>query len=148
MVVGTLRDQLFYPLRDNPRVPDEQLREILEQVNLADLPEKIGGFDVEIDWAKTLSLGEQQRIAFARVLLARPRFVALDEATSALDLENEENLYQLLTKTSITLISISHRPTTLKFHQRVLELSDSGTWTLHQADEYHFADEASEQLSP
>lgn len=144
MVVGTLRDQLFYPLRDNRRVSDEQLRKILEDVNLADLPDKLGGFNVEIDWAKTLSLGEQQRIAVARVLLAQPRFVALDEATSALDLENQERLYRLLRDAGITMISISHRPTTLKFHQLVLELSDSATWELFQAKDYEFATETVE----
>jgi vitamin B12/bleomycin/antimicrobial peptide transport system ATP-binding/permease protein len=144
MVVGTLRDQLFYPHRDNRRVPNSQLAELLQQVNLPDLPEKIGGFDVEIDWAKTLSLGEQQRIAFARVLLARPRFVALDEATSALDLDNEEDLYQRLAATNITMISISHRPSTLKFHELVLELTDPDGWKLHQAEDFHFGDEVRE----
>lgn len=140
MIMGTLREQMFYPSRDNPRVLEKHLREVLKQVNLPDLPERVGGFQVEIDWSKTLSLGEQQRIAFARVLLARPRFVALDEATSALDLENEDRLYQLLADNHITMLSISHRPTTLKFHQQVLELSDSG-WELSKAEDYHFSDE-------
>jgi putative ATP-binding cassette transporter len=140
MIMGTLREQMFYPSRDNPRVLEKYLREILEQVNLADLPERVGGFRVEIDWSKTLSLGEQQRIAFARVLLARPRFVALDEATSALDIENEERLYNLMADANITMLSISHRPTTLKFHQLVLELSDSG-WELFKVEDYHFSDE-------
>lgn len=142
MIMGTLREQMFYPSRDNPRVPEKHLRAILEQVNLPDLPERVGGFNTEIDWSKTLSLGEQQRIAFARVLLARPRFVALDEATSALDLENEDRLYQLMADANVTMLSISHRPTTLKFHQLVLELTDSG-WEIFKAEDYHFADETS-----
>ena len=144
MVAGTLRDQLFYPFRDDIRLSDAQLRGILEQVNLPDLADRIGGFNKEIDWTKTLSLGEQQRIAFARVLLARPRFVALDEATSALDVENEERLYQLLSRTDVTMISISHRPTTIKFHQLVLELSDSGGWNLYPTNDYLAAQEAAE----
>jgi putative ATP-binding cassette transporter len=141
MVVGTLRDQLFYPLSDRHGVSDQQLQEVLEQVNLADLPEKVGGFNVEIEWSKTLSQGEQQRIAFARVLLAKPRFVALDEATSALDIDNEELLYERLQSTGITMISISHRPTTLKFHQLVLELTESDSWKLYNAEDFHFGDE-------
>lgn len=136
MVAGTLREQLFYPQRDNPRIPDEQLRDILTEVNLADLPDRIGGFQVEVDWAKTLSLGEQQRIAFARVVLAQPHFVVLDEATSALDVENEERLYQLISQSGMTMISISHRDTTLKYHQLVLELQESARWELHPIDRY------------
>jgi putative ATP-binding cassette transporter len=78
------------------------------------------------------------------VLLARPRFVALDEATSALDLENEDRMYQLMIDHNITLVSISHRPTTLKFHQLVLELTGTDTWKLHPAEEFHFGDEDAE----
>lgn len=138
MVVGTLRNQLFYPHRDDPRIRDEQLETILEQVNLPNLAKRSGGFREEIDWTKTLSLGEQQRIAFARVLLAKPKYVVLDEATSALDIENEEALYQLMSDQDITIISISHRPTTLKFHKYVLELKDNGAWELHDAEQYSF----------
>jgi putative ATP-binding cassette transporter len=147
MIMGTLREQLMYPFRDNPRIPEKQLRAVLEQVNLSDLPERVGGFRVEIDWAKTLSLGEQQRIAFARVLLARPRFVSLDEATSALDLENEERLYQLISDAKITMISISHRPSTLKFHDLVLELTESN-WEIFKAGEYRFAEEENRAAKP
>jgi putative ATP-binding cassette transporter len=138
MVVGTLRNQLFYPHRDNPRVTDAQLQAILERVNLADLAERSGGFRAEVDWTKTLSLGEQQRIAFARVLLTKPKYVVLDEATSALDLENEEALYQLMSDQDITIISISHRPTTLKYHKYVLELKENGVWELLDAEQYAF----------
>jgi putative ATP-binding cassette transporter len=138
MVVGTLRNQLFYPHRDDPRISDAQLQAILEKVNLPDLAERSGGFRAEMDWTKTLSLGEQQRIAFARVLLAKPKYVVLDEATSALDLDNEEALYQLLCDQDITIISISHRPTTLKFHKYVLELKENGVWELLDAEHYSF----------
>lgn len=138
MVVGTLRNQLFYPLTDNPRISDVQLQATLAQVNLPDLAERIGGFNAEVDWSKTLSLGEQQRVAFARALLASPRFLVLDEATSALDIENEEHLYRLISNLGITLLSISHRPTTLKFHQQVLELQGEGGWELFRAENYRF----------
>jgi putative ATP-binding cassette transporter len=62
----------------------------------------------------------------------------LDEATSALDTENEENLYRQLAETSTTLVSISHRPSVLKYHQQVLELSGNGKWQLYPASEYEF----------
>jgi vitamin B12/bleomycin/antimicrobial peptide transport system ATP-binding/permease protein len=138
MIVGTLRNQLFYPNKDNKRVTNAELQSILELVNLPDVAERYGGFEEHVDWGKTLSLGEQQRIAFARVLLARPRYVMLDEATSALDIENEENLYQLLYDTSITMISVSHRPSTLKFHENVLEILEDGKWQLHKAEDFNF----------
>lgn len=138
MVVGSLRNQLFYPNPDNPRITDKQLQQILEEVNLPDLAERSGGFHERTDWTRILSLGEQQRVAFARVLLAKPRYVILDEATSALDIENEERLYQLVLDQGITIVSISHRPGTLKFHDSVLELKENGAWSLHKAAKFEF----------
>jgi putative ATP-binding cassette transporter len=85
-----------------------------------------------------LSVGEQQRLAFARVLLSDAPYVMLDEATSALDVENEESLYRQLAETSTTFVSISHRATVLKYHQQVLELTGSGHWQLYPASTYQF----------
>jgi len=79
------------------------LKQALEQVNLADLNERFGGFDAEQDWADVLSLGEQQRLTFARLLLSKPNYAIL-EATSALDLDNEERLYQHLQAISTTFL--------------------------------------------
>ncbi|MFN8739810.1 MAG: ABC transporter ATP-binding protein/permease [Pirellula sp.] len=126
MIIGTLRSQLQYP-NDN-RCTDEELIEVLEDVNLADLPDRFGGLDIESDWGKILSLGEQQRVAFARVLIAKPRYVILDEATSALDSKNEDQLYQKLLDSGATLISVSHRLNILKFHKHVLNLIGDGRW--------------------
>ncbi len=86
-----------------------------------------------------LSVGEQQRLAFARVLLARPRFAVLDEATSALDPANEASLYRLLLETRTTLVSVAHRATILRYHKQVLELTGDGEWKLHRADDYRFS---------
>jgi putative ATP-binding cassette transporter len=126
MIIGTLRSQLQYP-NDN-RCTDQELFNVLEDVNLADLPERFGGLDIESDWGKILSLGEQQRVAFARVLIAKPRYVILDEATSALDSKNEDKLYQKLLDSGATLISVSHRLNILKFHKHVLNLIGDGRW--------------------
>lgn len=135
MVLGSLRDQLLYPNLDC-RTSDEQLHHALEQVNLANLTERVGGFDVELNWADVLSLGEQQRLAFARLLLAQPQYAILDEATSALDLANEQRLYQQLRETATTFISVGHRPSLLKYHDYVLELKGDSSWSLTPIKDY------------
>ncbi|MBE9200111.1 MULTISPECIES: ABC transporter ATP-binding protein/permease [unclassified Nodularia (in: cyanobacteria)] len=135
MVLGSLRSQLLYPNPDND-ILESKMRHVLEEVNLAELPERVGGFDVELDWANVLSLGEQQRLAFARLLLSMPSYVILDEATSALDLANEKNLYQQLKAKETTLISVGHRPSLLQYHEYVLELDGSSNWRLLPMEEY------------
>jgi putative ATP-binding cassette transporter len=85
-----------------------------------------------------LSVGEQQRMAFARVLVHAPRIVILDEATSALDSGNESALYSRLRDTGATLISIAHRPAVLRHHTHVLHLLGDGAWRLHEAHAFRF----------
>lgn len=131
MVLGTLRDQLLYP-NTHLEVEDEHLKQVLEQVNLAGLDERFGGFDAEQDWADVLSLGEQQRLTFARLLLNKPKYAILDEATSALDLGNEERLYQHLREKGTTFLSVGHRSTLASYHQSLLELSQDKTWQIKQ----------------
>ena len=137
MLLGSLRSQLLYP---NPEraVTDNELRELLEKVRLSDLADRFGGLEVEMDWQKVLSIGEQQRLAFARLLLTRPRFAILDEATSALDIPNEEHLYRQLAEIATTVVSVGHRSTILKFHAQVLELTGDGGWQAHQVADYRF----------
>jgi len=129
MIMGSLRDQLLYPNMDQ-EIDEENLKEVLRQVNLADLDERFGGFDSIEDWGDVLSLGEQQRLTFARILLNRPDFAILDEATSALDLANEAKLYDHLQHTGTTYISVGHRESLNKYHQNVLELAEDHTWNL------------------
>jgi putative ATP-binding cassette transporter len=129
MIMGSLRDQLLYPNTDQ-EVDDEALKEALKQVNLADLDERFGGFDAVEDWGDVLSLGEQQRLTFARILLNRPDFAILDEATSALDLANEAKLYDHLQHTGTTYISVGHRESLNEYHQNVLELAEDHSWEL------------------
>jgi len=140
MVLGTLRDQLLYPKLD-VKISDETLRAVLVEVNLADLPEKVGGFDTELDWADMLSLGEQQRLAFARLILVRPRYAFLDEATSALDLRNEARLYERLRQTSSLFVSVGHRPSLVDYHDRVLTLDGDQGWRVLPAAEYASGEE-------
>ncbi len=137
MLLGSLRSQLLYPLREQ-EIADEELLRLLEKVNLPDLAARFDGLDAELDWAKVLSVGEQQRIAFARVLLSAPRYAILDEATSALDIANENSLYRQLAGSGTTLISVGHRPSILKYHPQVLELTGDGGWKLYAASDYCF----------
>jgi putative ATP-binding cassette transporter len=135
MILGSLRSQLLYP-NSSSEVDEEKLRRVLASVNLADLPERLGGFDADLDWAEILSLGEQQRLAFARLLLTEPRYAILDEATSALDLDNEQHLYEQLQATKTTFVSVGHRVSLVKYHQQVLELLGDGSWRLVSTEEY------------
>jgi putative ATP-binding cassette transporter len=135
MLLGSLRDQLIYPRFEN-KIAEAELRKVLCTVHLEDLPERVGGFDVELDWADILSLGEQQRLAFARLLINRPAYAVLDEATSALDIANEANLYMCLQKLDINYISVGHRSSITDFHDRVLELQADNHWRLLSVEEY------------
>jgi putative ATP-binding cassette transporter len=137
MILGDLRSQLHYPMKDR-RFSDQELLAVLKAVNLSGVAERFGGLDVELDFSKVLSLGEQQRLAFARLLLGKPRYAILDEATSALDVENEENLYSQIDAATTTLVSVSHRSTVLKYHSQVLELDGLGGWRLCLAGDYRF----------
>lgn len=132
MSLGTLRNQLLYPHSD-AQVTDAALQAVLEQVNLPELIHRVGGLDIEMNWPDVLSLGEQQRVAFARLLLAKPRYAILDEATSALDVKNEQHLYGVLANGGTTFISVGHRPTLRKYHKNVLELTGDGGWRLFDA---------------
>jgi len=123
MLLGTLREQFTYP---TAKATDQEIQAMIELVGLpADLVQRQGGWDVE---PKGLSLGEQQRVAFARLLLTRPKYAILDEATSALDIGLEEHLYHLLRQSGVTFISVGHRPSVIKFHDGVLELTGEGGW--------------------
>jgi putative ATP-binding cassette transporter len=135
MLLGNLRDQLRYPQLEMA-VSDAALQQMLETVRLADLAARMGGFDVVLDWADVLSLGEQQRLAFARLLIHRPGFAVLDEATSALDPENEAHLYGTLKAMGIHYISVGHRPSLLDYHTRVLELIDGDHWRVLPVEAY------------
>ena len=133
MIVGSLRDQMIYPNMEI-EASDEELKAILQQINLPDLDERFGGFDAEEDWSSVLSLGEQQRLTFARLLLNKPQYAILDEATSALDLSNEASLYQQLQHLETTFLSVGHRSTLTNYHERTLKLAADTTWELSKSE--------------
>ena len=141
MLLGSLREQLCYP-QSTERFSDGQLRHVLEEVRLPDLVHRYPDLDIKQDWPRLLSLGEQQRLAFARLLLNSPRFVVLDEATSALDVNTEKRLYELLVQREMAFVSVGHRPTLKEYHDTVLELDGSGAWRLLPAASYIFGQQA------
>lgn len=131
--LGNLRAVVSYPAAEGD-IADRQLRDVLAKVALAHLRDRL---DQVRDWAKVLSPGEQQRIAFARILLTRPRAVFLDEATSALDPGLEYSLYQLL-RTELpetVVVSVSHRNTVEPHHEQQLALLGGGAWRVGKVGE-------------
>ena len=117
--MGTSAEAASYPLETADK---ETLSPLLMECGLSHLMEKP---DTEADWSHILSLGEQQKLAFVRVFLRKPKWVFLDEATSAMDEETEEKMYRLLTALpGTTVISIGHRSTLDKWHDRVLRIEN------------------------
>jgi vitamin B12/bleomycin/antimicrobial peptide transport system ATP-binding/permease protein len=130
--LGNLRAVVSYPSKEGS-IDDETLRRMLDKVALHHLVNRL---DEVLDWAKVLSPGEQQRIAFARILLTKPKAAFLDEATSALDEGLEFMLYQLV-RTELPdtiLVSVSHRTTVSQHHTHELELLGDGEWRLGRVE--------------
>jgi len=126
--LGDLRTLVSYPARSGD-IADERIRDVLTRVSLPHLRDRL---DEEQDWAKVLSPGEQQRVAFARVVLSRPKAVFFDEATSALDEGLALAMYELL-RTELpdtTVVSVSHRSSLEQQHHQHLELLGQGAWRL------------------
>lgn len=129
--LGTLRRALIYPSAEKNSPSDEKLAETLRLVELPALTDKLDAAD---DWSRILSLGEQQRLAFARVLLSKPDYIFLDEATSALDEPREVEMYELLRRElpAVTIVSVGHRSTLFKLHDVELNLDGSGNYKIRE----------------
>jgi putative ATP-binding cassette transporter len=126
--LGDLRSVVCYPSPPDA-FDDDTIRAALNSVTLGHLGSQL---DTVADWAKVLSPGEQQRVAFARILLARPRAVFLDEATSALDAGQEFAVYSILRQQlpDCIVVSVSHRDSVNGHHDRQLALLGDGRWEL------------------
>nr|AJQ20610.1 ABC Acyl Transporter [Salvia miltiorrhiza] len=150
MVLGTLRQQLLYPTWSDATTPNsdtanpngsppflmlaqdmdarvempstDDLIQVLEDVRLGYILSRFS-LDSTYEWSSVLSIGEQQRLAYARLLLSKPNLVLLDESTSALDEANEAHLYQLIAASGITFVSVGHRRTLYEHHKNVLHIS-------------------------
>lgn len=128
--LGTLKRALIYPRSEEETrsISNERLKEVLSEVGLPELGSKL---ELTDDWSRILSLGEQQRLAFARVLLSEPTILFLDEATSALDEPREREMYELLRKKfpALTVVSVGHRSTLFEQHDLELAL-DGGAYSI------------------
>jgi len=91
--------------------------------------ERMGGLDVERDWDNALSLGEQQLLSVARVVLAAPRFVFLERPRATLGAAHADQVLSLLRERSITYLTLGDGGDRLGDHDFVLELADDGGWT-------------------
>ena len=127
MVQGNLRAQLVYP-RNEEGADDQLIAQALGKVNFSEVLDRVDGdFDRIVDWTNILSLGEQQRVSFARIFLRKPQLAFLDEATSSLDEDNERELYLRLRELGISFVSIGHRSTLKAFHDHLILLKKDGT---------------------
>nr|XP_027079292.1 ABC transporter D family member 1 [Coffea arabica]XP_027079293.1 ABC transporter D family member 1 [Coffea arabica]XP_027079294.1 ABC transporter D family member 1 [Coffea arabica]XP_027079295.1 ABC transporter D family member 1 [Coffea arabica] len=153
--LGTLRDQIIYPLSQEEaerrvlysidkgqklvgtaKILDEHLKSILENIKLVYLLEREGGWDANQNWEDILSLGEQQRLGMARLFFHKPRFGILDECTNATSVDVEEHLYRLANEMGITVVTSSQRPALIQFHSRELRLIDGeGKWELRSIEQ-------------
>lgn len=131
--LGDLRAVVSYPAEPGS-IPDEELHAALQKVSLPQCSQRLSEV---ADWAKVLSPGEQQRIAFARILLTRPRVVFFDEATSALDEGLEYTMYALVRSElpETILVSVTHRSTVGQHHEKHLQLHGEGRWTLGEVED-------------
>ncbi len=130
---GLLRDALTYPDGETASFADKDISDALRRVGLRQLA---GDLDREERWDKVLSGGEQQRLAFARLLLHKPQVIVLDEATSALDEDSQAHLMGLFMEdlAYATLLSVGHRPGLDAYHDRIIELQkrSSGGAEVHE----------------
>jgi len=118
--LGSLSGALCYPAGPDA-FPEADQRAALDRVGLESLTDKL---PIRERWDRVLSLGEQQRLAFARLVLHQPKWIFMDEATAALDEANQDAMMQLVVDdlSQAALISIGHRPGLEAFHTRTLQL--------------------------
>jgi len=125
---GTLRDVLL-PARRDGAVADEQIIAVLRSLHADGVLQRGGGLDVERDWADALSLGEQQLLCVARVILAAPRFVFFERPRATLGGAQAERVMSVLRERSLTYLTIGDGDDRVEDHAVVLELADDGGWT-------------------
>lgn len=125
--LGTLRDLLLYP-HGKPTTADSELKMVLEAAGLPNLMKRL---DESYTWPQILSIGEQQRLAFARIFLQRPGWIFMDEATSAVDEAGEGELYTTLVEQlpEAAVVSVGHRSTLEAYHDQRFVLHGDGTWS-------------------
>lgn len=136
VTLGTLREQLIYPLTAKEAgddiLPLSELEKLLEMVDLLDLLERDPtGDNPDINWAEELSMGEQQRLGMARLFFHKPAYAILDECTSGVTIDMEERFCDIVRDLGCTCVTISHRPALVAFHDIVLALDGEGGYNIH-----------------
>lgn len=136
---GSLRQQITYP--DSLRqvrargVTDAELEKILAILGLEHLPTLYDdGWDAEAEWRDVLSGGLQQRVAMARLFYHRPKYAILDECTSSVTLDTEKVMYDTAKSLGITLMTVSHRRSLWKYHERILQFDGQGNYVFTKLD--------------
>ncbi|XP_069497312.1 ATP-binding cassette sub-family D member 3 isoform X2 [Ambystoma mexicanum] len=136
MTLGTLRDQVIYPdtVEDQRKkgISDLVLKEYLDNVQLGQILDREGGWDIVQDWMDVLSGGEKQRMAMARLFYHKPQFAILDECTSAVSVDVEGYIYSHCRKVGITLFTVSHRKSLWKHHEYYLHMDGRGNYDFKQ----------------
>ncbi|GFY91369.1 peroxisomal ABC transporter 1 [Actinidia rufa] len=137
MAVGTLHDQLIYPLTADQGVEQLTHDEMVELLKYVDLEYLLDRYPLkkEINWGDELSLGEQQRLGMARLFYHKPKFAILDECTSSVTTDMEERFCARVRAMGMSCITISHRPALVAFHDVVLSLDGEGGWNVHHKRE-------------
>ncbi|GHJ87501.1 hypothetical protein NliqN6_3903 [Naganishia liquefaciens] len=138
LTTGTFRDQIIYPQSEKEfratGKTDHDLHAILEKLHMLHLMEKEGGLDARKEWRDALSGGDKQKIAMARLFYHRPKYAILDESSSAVPVETEQVMYEQAMALGITLLTVSHRPSLLQYHQRILEFDGQGGYIFAKLD--------------
>lgn len=135
---GTLRQQIIYPdgLREMRAkgVTDDDLLRILQTVEIENIVDRENGWDAEEEWRDVLSGGLQQRVAMARLFYHAPKYAILDECTSSVTLEVEKAMYDNAKALNITLMTVSHRRSLWKYHNKILQFDGQGHYIFTKLD--------------
>lgn len=135
---GTLRQQIIYPDSVNEMrlkgITDDDLLEIVSILEIASIVDRPGGWDAEEEWRDVLSGGLQQRIAMARLFYHKPKYAILDECTSSVTLEIEKVMYETAKSIGVTLMTVSHRRSLWKYHEKILQFDGQGGYVFTDLD--------------
>ena len=124
---GTFRDQLWEGA-GSQRPADAQVLAVLKELRFEKILLRVGGLDADKDWPNVLSPSERRLVAFARLLLAKPKVAFIDDVINGLTVSRVHLLYDALDRTKTSYISIGDHPTLREYHDMVLDLDAEGFW--------------------
>lgn len=150
LVQGTFRDQIIYPQTHEEMKAlgktDDDIRSALSDALMIPVMESHGGVDATKEWGEVLSGGEKQRLGIARVMYHNPKYAVLDECSSAINVEAEQAIFEKLVSRGMSLITISHRLSLFRFHNKLLTFDGEGHYTFNDnLQETHLMDKAKQK---